>query len=84
MPIGGPTCATSGSRTKFPCRSTRTCDLERLYADFERLHERLYGTKLEDEAEIVNIRVTVTGQVPRLKAPPFQPDEVRTAPIGER
>ena len=58
--------------------------LERLYADFERLHERLYGTKLEDDAEIVNIRVTVTGQVPRLKAPQFQPDEVRTAPIGER
>ncbi len=58
--------------------------LERLYADFERLHERLYGTKLEDDAEIVNIRVTVTGQVLRLKAPQFQPDEVRTAPIGER
>ena len=58
--------------------------LERLYADFERLHERLYGTKLEDDAEIVNIRVTVTGQVSRLKAPQFQPDEIHTAPIGER
>jgi N-methylhydantoinase A len=43
--------------------------LERLYADFERRHERLYGTKLKDDAEIVNIRVTVTGQVPRLRAP---------------
>ena len=58
--------------------------LERLYADFERQHERLYGTKLKDDAEIVNIRVTVTGQVPRLRAPQFQPDEVHTAPIGER
>ena len=38
-------------------------DLDTIYADFERLHERFYGTKLEDAAEIVNIRVTVTGQV---------------------
>jgi N-methylhydantoinase A len=59
-------------------------DLDTIYADFERLHERFYGTKLEDAAEIVNIRVTVTGQVPRLKATPFRPDEVRTAPTGER
>jgi len=59
-------------------------DLDMIYADFERLHERLYGTKLDDAAEIVNIRVTVTGQVPRLKATPFRPDTVRTAPTGER
>jgi N-methylhydantoinase A len=59
-------------------------DLDRIYTDFERLHERLYGTKLGDAAEIVNIRVTVTGQVPRLKARPFVPTEVRTAPMGKR
>jgi N-methylhydantoinase A/oxoprolinase/acetone carboxylase beta subunit len=57
--------------------------VERLYADFERRHERLFGTKLRD-AEIVNIRVTVTRQVPRLSAPQFQPKKVHTAPIGER
>lgn len=59
-------------------------DLNRIYADFERLHQRLYGTALGDAAEIVNIRVTVTGQVPRLKANIFVPAEIRTAPIGER
>jgi N-methylhydantoinase A len=59
-------------------------DLNTIYADFERLHQRLYGTKLGDAAEIVNVRVTVTGQVPRLKAKPFVPSEIRTAPIGER
>ncbi len=59
-------------------------DLNTIYADFERLHQRLYGTRLGDAAEIVNIRVTVVGQVPRLKAKPFVPAEVRTAPTGER
>ncbi len=59
-------------------------DLNTIYADFERLHQRLYGTRLGDAAEIVNIRVTITGQVPRLKAKPFVPSEIRTAPIGER
>ncbi len=59
-------------------------DLNTIYADFERLHQRLYGTRLGDAAEIVNIRVTVTGQVPRLKAKPFVPSEIRTAPIGKR
>ncbi len=59
-------------------------DLNTIYADFERLHERLYGTKLGDAAEIVNIRVTVTGQVPRLKAKPFMPAEIRAAPTGTR
>jgi N-methylhydantoinase A len=59
-------------------------DLNTVYADFERLHQRLYGTKLADPAEIVNIRVTVIGQVPRLKAKPFVPTEIRTVPSGER
>ena len=49
--------------------------VECLYADFERRHERLFGTKLKNDAEIVNIRVTVTRQVPRLSAPQFQPNE---------
>ena len=59
-------------------------DLDAVYADFERLHDRLYGTKLGDAAEIVNIRVTITGEVPKLKARPFVPSEVRTAPTGAR
>jgi N-methylhydantoinase A len=59
-------------------------DLNTIYADFEWLHQRLYGTKLGDAAEIVNIRVTVTGQVPKLKANPFMPTEIRDAPTGER
>ena len=45
--------------------------VECLYADFERRHERLFGTKLKNDAEIVNIRVTVTRQVQRLSAPQF-------------
>ena len=40
--------------------------------------------KLGDAAEIVNIRVTITGEVPKLKARPFVPSEVRTAPTGAR
>ena len=59
-------------------------DLNAIYADFERLHQRLYGTRLGDPAEIVNIRVTVVGQVPKLKARSFRPTEMRIAPIGER
>jgi N-methylhydantoinase A len=59
-------------------------DLDMIYTDFERLHERLYGTKLGDAAEIVNIRVTITGQVAQLKANPFVPNNVRTEPIGNR
>jgi N-methylhydantoinase A len=59
-------------------------DLDVLYADFERLHERFYGTSLGDPAEIVNIRVTVTGQVPRVEATPFRPTEPRTEPTGCR
>ncbi len=59
-------------------------DIAAIYADFERLHERFYGTRLSDPAEIVNIRVTVTGQVPKLKPTPFQPAKIDTAPIGER
>jgi N-methylhydantoinase A len=66
-----------------PVSSLRV-DLKIVYADFERLHERLYGTKLGDAAEIVNIRVTITGQVPKLKAKPFCPSEVRTTATGER
>ena len=85
MPIGGPTCATSVNRTKSPCRSARNrIDLDVIYADFERLHEQLYGTKLGDPAEIVHIRVTITGQVTRLKAKPFQPSDIRVTPTGER
>ena len=64
--------------------SAKEVNLKTLYADFERLHERLYGTKLADDAEIVNIRVTVTGQVPKLKAKPFQPTEIRTDVTGTR
>jgi N-methylhydantoinase A len=59
-------------------------DPARIYADFERLHERLYGTRLADPAEIVNIRVTVTGEVSRLVATPFRPGQERTEPIGSR
>jgi N-methylhydantoinase A len=59
-------------------------DLDAVYTDFERLHARLYGTKLGDAAEIVHIRVTITGQVTRLKAKPFHPSEIRTTPTGER
>jgi N-methylhydantoinase A len=59
-------------------------DLDMLYADFERLHERFYGTRLGDPAEIVNIRVSITGQVPRVEATPFQPAEPHTEPIGHR
>ena len=59
-------------------------DLNAIFSDFERLHERLYGTKLSDAAEIVNIRVTITGQVTQLKPRPFQPVAVNTKPTGER
>jgi N-methylhydantoinase A len=59
-------------------------DLNAIFSDFEMLHERLYGTKLSDEAEIVNIRVTITGQVTQLEARPFQPSTVNTKPTGER
>jgi N-methylhydantoinase A len=59
-------------------------DLDAIYANFERLHERRYGTKLGDAAEIVNIRVTITGQVPRLKANLFAPERINTEAIGER
>jgi N-methylhydantoinase A len=64
--------------------SPQRVDLDVIYADFERLHERFYGTKLGDAAEIVNIRVTITGQVTRLNAKPFRPSDVRTNPTGER
>jgi N-methylhydantoinase A len=66
-----------------PVDPTRV-DLNAMFSDFERLHERLYGTKLGDAAEIVNIRVTITGQVTQLKAQPFQPAVVNTKPTGER
>ncbi len=59
-------------------------DLGVIYANFERLHERLYGTRLSDPAEVVNIRVTVTGEVSRLTAMPFRPSLVRAEPIGTR
>jgi N-methylhydantoinase A len=59
-------------------------DLNAIFSDFEMLHERLYGTKLGDAAEIVNIRVTITGQVTQLKARPFQPGTVNAKPTGER
>ena len=59
-------------------------DLNAIFSDFERLHERLYGTKLSDAAEIVNIRVTITGQVTQLKPRPVQPVAVNTKPTGER
>ena len=66
-----------------PVKSGRI-DVEAIYADFEQLHERLYGTRLSDPAEIVNIGVTVTGQVSRLNATPFRPSAVQTEPIGMR
>jgi N-methylhydantoinase A len=66
-----------------PVDPTRV-DLNAMFSDFERLHERLYGTKLGDAAEIVNIRVTITGQVMQLKAQPFQPAVVNTNRTGER
>jgi N-methylhydantoinase A len=66
-----------------PVDPTRV-DLNAMFSDFERLHERLYGTKLGDAAEIVNIRVTITGQVTQLKAQPFQPAVVNTNRTGER
>jgi N-methylhydantoinase A len=59
-------------------------DLAAVYADFERLHERFYGTQLGDPAEIVNLRVTITGQVPRVRASRFQPTVIGTEPIGWR
>jgi N-methylhydantoinase A len=59
-------------------------DPEIIYGRFEHLHERLYGTKLSDPAEIVNIRVTVTGNVKQLRLPPFRPQEIQTAPIAHR
>jgi N-methylhydantoinase A len=59
-------------------------DLAAVYADFERLHERFYGTRLGDPAEIVNLRVTITGQVPRVRASHFRPMAVGTEPIGWR
>jgi N-methylhydantoinase A len=59
-------------------------DLNAIFSDFEMLHERLYGTRLRDAAEIVNIKVTITGQVTQLEARPFQPDTVNTKPIGDR
>ena len=34
-----------------------------LYDEFERRHHRLYGTRLGDPAEIVNLRVTAIGVV---------------------
>jgi N-methylhydantoinase A len=49
-----------------------------IYKEFERLHSLLYGTRLSDPAEIVNVRVTVTGIVRpielavRRKAPSFR------------
>jgi N-methylhydantoinase A len=55
-----------------------------LYERFERLHEQLYGTRLGDPAEVVNIRVTVTGEVSRLEMPRFAPSEVRTDPLATR
>lgn len=64
--------------------SAEDVNLSTLYADFERLHERLYGTKLADDAEIVNIRVTITGQVPKLKAKPFRPTDIRTEVTSTR
>jgi N-methylhydantoinase A len=59
-------------------------DPARIYADFEHLHERLYGTRLSDPAEVVNIRVTVTGEVSRLDATPFRPTGQQTEPVGSR
>jgi N-methylhydantoinase A len=37
-------------------------DAESIYEEFERLHRVLYGTQLADPAELVNVRVTVTGR----------------------
>jgi N-methylhydantoinase A len=59
-------------------------DLDAIYVDFEQLHERFYGTKLGAPAEIVNLRITVTGQVPQLKIQAFRPEVVRLDPIGSR
>ena len=59
-------------------------DLKAIFSDFEMLHERLYGTRLSDAAEIVNIKVTITGQVAQLEPRPFQPGAANTQPIGER
>jgi N-methylhydantoinase A len=64
--------------------SAERVDTDAIYADFERLHERLYGTKLSDPAEIVNIRVTVTGEVSRLTATPFRPSSIQSEPISAR
>src|SRR5262249_5617876 len=59
-------------------------DLAAIYADFEHLHERFYGTRLGDPGEIVNLRVTITGQVPKVRASRFQPTVIGTEPIGWR
>jgi N-methylhydantoinase A len=59
-------------------------DPARLYERFENLHEQLYGTRLGDPAEVVNIRVTVTGEVSRLEMPRFVPREIRTDPVATR
>lgn len=46
---------------------------ERIYAAFETMHERLYGTRLEDPLEIISLHVTVSGRVPRPRLPEEEP-----------
>ena len=46
-----------------------TLKKDAIYREFERVHHSLYGTRLGDSAEIVNVRVTVTGVVPQLALP---------------
>ncbi len=46
---------------------------ERIYAAFEAMHERLYGTRLGDPLEIISLHVTVSGRVPRPSLPEEEP-----------
>jgi N-methylhydantoinase A len=43
-----------------------------VYKEFERLHQLLYGTQLRDPAEIVNVRVTVSGIMQPVQLRPRQ------------
>jgi len=50
--------------------SRRRLTAAHVYERFEALHQRLYGTRMGDPAEVVNVRATVTGRVPPLVLPP--------------
>jgi N-methylhydantoinase A len=63
----------------------RPLDLDALAASFHREHVRAYGNAAESEpVELVNLRATATGAVPKAVLQPLETTATAPAPKGER